>query len=566
MSINLKRAPNSKRKSSRPTDASPHPTHALILNNLPQKALATSRVVFGLIWAVAAWLKWQPAFQNQFLDQISGAKNGQPWLIANWLSLWVNLISINPLLFARIEATTETVLAVCLILGLFTNLTCLIGFLSSLGIWSIAEGFGGPYVLGHSTDIGTAFPYALTFIILFSLSAGSYYGLDRWLTPLLGRWNFLAMGPFKPEQVEKWATTIWSKGLQNQPQRVLAISRSILGLIWAVTTCLHRLQDRPQKVLAASRVIFGLTWAVAAWLKWQPAFQNQFLDLVSSAKDGQPGFIADWLSLWINLISLNPLLFARIEATVETTLAVCLILGLFSNLTNVMGFALSLGIWSTAEGFGGPYVAGKSTDIGTAFPYAPLFVIMFFISAGCYYGLDQWLTPLLGRWGFLATGSTKRKQAINKLATSLPKYNHASSTSKFQSSHDYSFTTQSLDFLPDFSYHSEEEYDVVEPLYQAAPSTQPLAPEDMDAVTTQSPDLLSKPSYLPNKDDLPTPSYLQTPNEQPLQLEDLDFFTTQSPDLSQAPDPRMNIITTRPNFHINKSPLHGLCKLKTALH
>ncbi len=81
-----------------------------------------------------------------------------------------------------------------------------------------------------------------------------------------------------------------------------------------------------------------------------------------------------------------------------------LILGLLSNLTYVVGIIMSLGIWSIAEGFGGPYKPGQSTDMGTALPYALMFAILLFVSAGRYYGLDQWLTPRLGRFDFLASG------------------------------------------------------------------------------------------------------------------------------------------------------------------
>ena len=172
-------------------------------------------------------------------------------------------------------------------------------------------------------------------------------------------------------------------------------------------------------LIAALRVAFGLVWAVAAWLKWQPAFQNQFLNQISSAKDGQPPLIQEWLSFWIHLVSINPLLFARIEASLETALAVCLVLGVFSNLTYVGGFFLSLGIWSTAEGFGGPYVLGQSTDIGAAFPYAILFATLFCLSAGYYYGLDRWLTPRLGRLSFVATSMTDQSLAGNALSNEV---------------------------------------------------------------------------------------------------------------------------------------------------
>src|SRR5205823_12333609 len=66
-------------------------------------------------------------------------------------------------------------LAVFLVIGLLNNLTCVVGIVWSLGIWSIAEGFGGPYQPGQSTDIGTAFVYALMFGVLLAVAAGRYY-------------------------------------------------------------------------------------------------------------------------------------------------------------------------------------------------------------------------------------------------------------------------------------------------------------------------------------------------------------------------------------------------------
>jgi nitrite reductase (NO-forming) len=173
------------------------------LKNWRQKGIGLLRIAFGLVWLVAAWLKWQPAFQNSFVAQVSGAKDGQPELIQAWISFWTSLISANPLLFARIEAATETAIAIFLLFGLFSNLTSIVGLLLSLGIWSTAEGFGGPYMPGHSTDVGTALPYAILFAVLFSISAGRYYGLDQWLTPRLGRWSFLASGSIKKRSIDR---------------------------------------------------------------------------------------------------------------------------------------------------------------------------------------------------------------------------------------------------------------------------------------------------------------------------------------------------------------------------
>jgi len=162
--------------------------------NWQQKGVGVLRIIFGFVLAVAATLKWQPQFQNTFVNQVSAAKAGQPAIIQGWISFWANLVSVNPLLFARIEASTETALAVFVVFGMFSNLTYIIGILLSLGIWSIPEGFGGPYIPGMSTDVGTGLPYAILFAILLCVSAGRYYGLDQWLTPRLGRFGVLAAG------------------------------------------------------------------------------------------------------------------------------------------------------------------------------------------------------------------------------------------------------------------------------------------------------------------------------------------------------------------------------------
>jgi len=158
------------------------------------KAIALLRAAFGLIWAIAAWLKWQPPFINSFSEHVSASGEGQPAAIQAWISLWSHLINTNPHLFAYVLASTETAIAVCLSFGLLTNLTCVVGLLLSLGIWSVGEGFGGPYKLGESTDVGTALIYALLSAVLLAIAAGRYYSVDQWLTPRLGRFGFLAAG------------------------------------------------------------------------------------------------------------------------------------------------------------------------------------------------------------------------------------------------------------------------------------------------------------------------------------------------------------------------------------
>ncbi len=157
-----------------------------------QRWLGILRIIFGVVWAVAASLKWQPAFIKGFADIVQGAMDGQPQPVKLWIAFWLSIIHINPSLFAYTIAITETVLALCFILGAFTNLACVAGILLSLGVWTVAEGFGGPYIPGQTVDVGTALPYAILCGVLLCVSAGQYYGLDRLLARRLGRFSFLA--------------------------------------------------------------------------------------------------------------------------------------------------------------------------------------------------------------------------------------------------------------------------------------------------------------------------------------------------------------------------------------
>jgi thiosulfate dehydrogenase [quinone] large subunit len=162
--------------------------------------------------------------------------------------------------------------------------------------------------------------------------------------------------------------------------------------------------------IGALRIGFGLIWGVDAWFKWQPGFINGFSDYLSGAQADQPTLIHHWIGFWIGFVGINPHHFAYAVAIGEILIAVGLILGLFSNLTFVTGAALSLIIWSTAEGFGGPYV-GTSTDIGAAVIYPLVFAGLYLSSAGLYLGLDRKLSPILGRFGYLGSGRTARATA-----------------------------------------------------------------------------------------------------------------------------------------------------------
>src|SRR5207245_6380615 len=90
--------------------------------NWRERGVGIARIIFGLVWVVAALLQWLPQFQNSFVAQVAAAKAGQPAFIQGWIAFWANAVRVNPLLFARLLATSETVIAAFRVLGIFSNL------------------------------------------------------------------------------------------------------------------------------------------------------------------------------------------------------------------------------------------------------------------------------------------------------------------------------------------------------------------------------------------------------------------------------------------------------------
>jgi uncharacterized membrane protein YphA (DoxX/SURF4 family) len=176
-------------------------TNLITLSSRRFKGIGILRIVFGLVVAIDAWFKWQPTFINNFTSYLTGSLDGQPAAVQAWIHFWIQVAQVNPHFFAYLVAAGESAVAIGLIFGLLSNLTDIIGMLLTAIIWSTAEGFGGPYQAG-STDIGAAIIYTLVFAGLFLTRAGMYYGIDRYLGSLLGRWSFLASGRSKEQENE----------------------------------------------------------------------------------------------------------------------------------------------------------------------------------------------------------------------------------------------------------------------------------------------------------------------------------------------------------------------------
>ncbi len=123
---------------------------------------------------------------------------------------------------------------------------------------------------------------------------------------------------------------------------------------------------------------------------------------------------APWFQFWIDLQRTRVDFFAYLVAAIETLIALALILGFARKITYITGAVFSLLIWSTAEGFGGPYTA-QSTDIGTAIIYALVFVALLAMAAQfgpSRYSLDAVIERRVPWWHRIAEVEWWSRRAV----------------------------------------------------------------------------------------------------------------------------------------------------------
>lgn len=154
-------------------------------------AIALLRITFGAIWAVDASLKWQPAFRANFSQLVSSVFQGQPAFLGGWFGLWQAVIAGREPIFAALTALTETYLAFALLAGFARRATYIIGIAYGLFVWSVAEGFGGPYMPGTTTDVGAAVIYSLVFWALLMVDSGRF-SVDRLIVARAPAWRRIA--------------------------------------------------------------------------------------------------------------------------------------------------------------------------------------------------------------------------------------------------------------------------------------------------------------------------------------------------------------------------------------
>ena len=160
----------------------------------------------------------------------------------------------------------------------------------------------------------------------------------------------------------------------------------------------------PAIAAAALRVAFGVVWAVGAALTWSPDFAVHYVGYLHNAAQGQPAWLAGWFAMWIAVVTPHAMLFTWLTRIIETAIAVALLTGFARKTLYVVGVLFSLLVWSTAEGFGGPYTVGAN-NMGTAISYVLIFVALIAINTRggrSPYSLDYFIEKRWPRWRHVA--------------------------------------------------------------------------------------------------------------------------------------------------------------------
>jgi thiosulfate dehydrogenase [quinone] large subunit len=164
------------------------------------KRIASVRILFGLVWAIDAAFKFEPAFyrHHALIGYIKSVDVGMPSWLNPWFHFWFHLIGGAPGFYAFTIIVLETLIAISLIFGIARRLIYAIGIPFSFLIWAVGESFGGPYAPG-STDIGAGFLYVVVFMLLYAADGAvkPSWVLDSLIEKYISWWHIIADPPNK---------------------------------------------------------------------------------------------------------------------------------------------------------------------------------------------------------------------------------------------------------------------------------------------------------------------------------------------------------------------------------
>ncbi len=307
-----------------------------------ETAVGLARLLFGAICLVNVLLHLDPAYRAQFLSSLAADwAPGQPAWLAAWghaMAAGVQALGVGVVVTAMV--VIESVLALSLLTGAWLHRLAWVGIVYNLWLWSTVGGLGGPYTPG-ATDPGTAIVYVLAFALVLLTHA----------------WRPLSTFRHGPMQ----APANWK--------------------------------------LRLGEISFGLLWAFDAYWKWQPDFLLHGVDNLTASQAGQPGWIVAYIGFFIRVIGIiGPLAFGIAVALAESVIALALLFDVLLDWVLPLGAIYSLVLWTTAEGWGGPYAAGATGNKGDVLGTATLYVLvfLFLIAARAERAVRTRATPAAG--------------------------------------------------------------------------------------------------------------------------------------------------------------------------
>jgi nitrite reductase (NO-forming) len=224
-------------------------TRAIEGSAWPFVAASAVRTAFGIIWAIDAYLKWQPAFAAHFVGYLQNAANGQPDWLRPWFTFWLAFVTPHVDFFVWATRIIETLIAIGLLLGLARKWVYLVGMVFALLIWSTAEGFGGPYTVG-ATDIGPAPIYLLVFVALIAfarLLGKTPYGVDYYIGRRFPFWRRFAEWAPGPVLEQTPPRLPW----RQQGVAILGIIVALVFLLGSLQSALGASSATPENAAAA---------------------------------------------------------------------------------------------------------------------------------------------------------------------------------------------------------------------------------------------------------------------------------------------------------------------------
>ncbi|MGC9271378.1 hypothetical protein [Acidiphilium sp.] len=287
------------------------------------------RILFGVVWLFNTALQANWAYASHFAGSFSADwVKGQPiWIrtYGHWAAHIVGVI--GPVTVAHATVGLDGLLALSLLSGIGLSILGWVGIIYNLWLWSTVGGFGGPYVRG-ATDPGTAIVYALCFFFVVGTRS----------------WQSISLKKFPQDPVNE--RSLW-----------------------------------------VGQIIFGLLWAFDAFWKWHPYFLHHPVSYLRSALPGEPEWIKTYINVWIVLIDyVGPLKFGIFAAIAETAIAISLLFDTALVWMIPFGVLYSIGIWTTAEGWGAPYSPGVTANKGDVLGTTNIYAIIFlFIAVRFFY-------------------------------------------------------------------------------------------------------------------------------------------------------------------------------------